>query len=144
MEQRKLGLIGLGAIGQIYAGHLLKANSTLVVFDAVAEKMQQVAAQGATPAASAKHLASQCDFVILSLPSPDAVHAALLGPQGVLAGAQPGLTIIDASTIDPDTCRRLYAAARSVCSPSSRVRKSEPTPEYNVRESKAYRWGISS
>ncbi len=112
MEQQKLGLIGLGAIGQIYAGHLLKANGTLLVFDAVPEKMQPVVAQGATAAASAKDLAGQCDFIILSLPSPDAVDAALLGPEGVLAGANAGLTIIDTSTIDPDTCKRLYQAAQ--------------------------------
>jgi 3-hydroxyisobutyrate dehydrogenase-like beta-hydroxyacid dehydrogenase len=113
MPQRKLGLIGLGAIGQIYAGHLLRANGALTVFDVLPEKMRQAQAAGAAPAASPKALAAQCDFVLLALPSPEAVRATLLGPEGVLAGAQPGLIIIDTSTIDPDTCRDLYAAAQA-------------------------------
>ncbi len=112
MEKMNLGLIGLGAIGQIYAGHLLKANGALGVYDVAAPKLKQAEALGATPAASARDLAARCDFIILSLPSPEAVGAALLGPEGVLEGAQPGALIIDTSTIDPETCERMYRAAQ--------------------------------
>jgi 3-hydroxyisobutyrate dehydrogenase-like beta-hydroxyacid dehydrogenase len=69
--------------------------------------------QGATGAASPRELAARCEAVVLSLPSPEAVEAALEGPDGVLAGASPGLLVIDASTIDPETARRMYRAAKA-------------------------------
>jgi 3-hydroxyisobutyrate dehydrogenase-like beta-hydroxyacid dehydrogenase len=44
--------------------------------------------------------------------SPD-VEAVVLGPQGLLAGAQPGLVIVDCSTSEPDSSTRLRDAAQA-------------------------------
>src|SRR4051812_34856039 len=109
---QNLGLIGLGAIGQIYAGHLLAANGQLVVYDQASARMSRVESQGATPSASAKELAGQCDTIVLALPSPEAVEHALCSAEGVLAGARPGTLVLDVSTIDPDTAVKMYRAAR--------------------------------
>jgi 3-hydroxyisobutyrate dehydrogenase-like beta-hydroxyacid dehydrogenase len=110
---QRLGLIGLGSVGRFYAGHLLEARGELVVYDLDRERVRHWEQQGATGAASPRELAARCEAVVLSLPSPEAVEAALEGPDGVLAGASPGLLVIDASTIDPETARRMYRAAKA-------------------------------
>jgi 3-hydroxyisobutyrate dehydrogenase len=50
--------------------------------------------------------------VLSSLPDPPAVRAAYLGAGGVLEGARAGATLVDLSTIDPDTWREVTSAAR--------------------------------
>jgi 3-hydroxyisobutyrate dehydrogenase-like beta-hydroxyacid dehydrogenase len=112
MQEHRIGQVGLGVIGRLYAGHLKRAFDQLVIFDLDPEAVELAAQQGATPASSAKGLAAQCDRIILSLPSPSAVEAAMVGPDGILEGAAAGTVVLDLSTIDPFTSRRIYAAAR--------------------------------
>ena len=107
-----IGLVGLGVIGQLYAGHLVRARGALVAYDLDPDHLQAGADIGATAAASAKAVAEACDVIVLALPNPPAVLAAMLGQEGVIAGARPGTLVIDASTVDPETSRRVYAAAR--------------------------------
>ena len=60
----------------------------------------------ATPAAAAE----RCDVTITSLPSVDAVEAAVLGEGGVAKGASAGATVIDMSTSPPRLARTLAEA----------------------------------
>ncbi|MER7007144.1 NAD(P)-dependent oxidoreductase [Dactylosporangium sp. NPDC000555] len=108
---QRVGQIGLGSIGQIYAGHLLDAVEQLRVFDLDQARVDAATGKGALAAASARELAAQCDVILVSLPNPPAVQSAMLGPDGILAGAAPGTTIIDLSTVSPATSREMYAAA---------------------------------
>lgn len=110
--QEKLGLVGLGAIGQIYAEHLLAANRQLYVYDQVAARMQNAVEQGAAATASARELAAQSDIMVLALPSPEAVESVMSGENGILAGAPRGALVLDVSTIDPATSVKMYRAAK--------------------------------
>jgi 3-hydroxyisobutyrate dehydrogenase-like beta-hydroxyacid dehydrogenase len=103
-----VGLLGLGAIGEIYCGHLRGAFGELRVFDRDPEK---VARSGAIAAGSAHELGAACDAVVVSLPDPAAVRAALTGADGLLAGARPGTVVIDTSTVSPATSREVHAFA---------------------------------
>ncbi len=107
----RVGLIGLGMVGLHFARHLSRKNGQLTVFDLNKARVKSAARFGATAARSARDLAARSRFVVLSLPSPDAVRAAMLGPNGVLAGVRRGTVIIDASTIDPESCRAMHKAA---------------------------------
>ncbi len=102
-----IGQIGLGVIGQLYAGHLLKAGP-LRVFDSDAGRLAEAAALGASPQASASHVAAEADLIVLSLPSPEAVRAVMTGPDGVLAGVRGQTVILDTSTVDPGTSRDMH------------------------------------
>lgn len=110
-ELGRLGLIGLGKVGRHFADHMLAANGQLNIFDLDAARMAPAVEKGADPVASARALAEGSDIVLLSLPSPEAVRAAMLAADGVLAGAAEGVLVIDASTIDPESCREVHAAA---------------------------------
>ena len=109
----RVGLIGLGAVGSIYAGHLLAAKGALAVCDLDADKVAAAAAAGATAHASPGALAAASDVIVLALSDPAAVAAVLEGAGGVLSEGRPGMLVIDLSTIDPPSCRRFHAAARA-------------------------------
>jgi 3-hydroxyisobutyrate dehydrogenase-like beta-hydroxyacid dehydrogenase len=109
----RIGLIGLGMVGRHFARHILKKNGQVTVFDLDRVRMKIAARRGAATARSAKELAAKSDIIVLSLPSPDAVRAAMLGERGVLKGMRRGAVIIDASTIDPESCLAMSKAAAS-------------------------------
>jgi 3-hydroxyisobutyrate dehydrogenase-like beta-hydroxyacid dehydrogenase len=102
------GLLGLGAIGEIYCGHLNGVFGGLRVFDRDPAK---VARSGAIGVGSARELGAACEVVVVSLPDPAAVRAALTGDDGLLAGARPGTVVIDTSTVSPETSRGVHALA---------------------------------
>src|SRR5262245_47573233 len=108
----RLGQIGLGTLGRIFAGHLLKSNGRLVVYDRNQDCMDRAAKLGATPAASPRDVAEQSTIVVFALPSPDVVKNVMLGDDGILAGAAAGTLILDLSTGDPWTCNAMYRASQ--------------------------------
>ena len=98
----KVGFIGLGIMGRPMCKNLLKAGYEVVAFtpnskDALAD----VVACGAVAAESNADVAAKCEVVITMVPNSPHVRAAVLGEKGILEGAQPGLTIIDMSSIAP-------------------------------------------
>ena len=111
MQDTCTGQIGVGRVGRQFATRLLEAMGGPVVHDLDRERLRSLERQGARVAESAMALANEADVILLSLPSPDAVESVVLGPDGLLAGAREGALVIDTSTIDPFTVRRLYEAA---------------------------------
>jgi 3-hydroxyisobutyrate dehydrogenase len=53
---------------------------------------------------------SECDIVMLSLPTAHIVEQVVSGPNGILTNAKPGLLVVDTSTSHPETTRRLAGA----------------------------------
>jgi len=98
----KVGFIGMGIMGRPMCKNLLKAGYEVVAFtpnskDALAD----VVACGAVAGKSNADVAAQCEVVITMVPNSPHVRAAVLGKDGVLEGAKPGLTVIDMSSIAP-------------------------------------------
>lgn len=109
----KVGQIGLGAIGAIYARHLLKAGVSLKVLDRDVSRCTPFASQGAVVAATLADVVADVDFLLVSLPDPTAARAALMGPDGAIAKAAAGTLVLDVSTLDPGTARELFQLAKS-------------------------------
>ena len=107
---KKIGFVGLGIMGKPMAKNLLKAGYELVVFDINQEAVAEVVAAGAVKAVNAKEVAAQSEAVITMLPNSPHVKAAVLGENGVLAGAKPGLILIDMSSIAPLAAQEVAAA----------------------------------
>jgi 3-hydroxyisobutyrate dehydrogenase-like beta-hydroxyacid dehydrogenase len=108
-DSPSVGILGLGAIGQIYCGHLHGAFPGLRAFDLDRERIDR---SGAVPVGSARELGAACELVVVSLPDPAAVRAALGGVEGLLEGARSGSVVVDTSTISPATSREMYELAR--------------------------------
>ena len=107
---QRIGFIGLGAMGRPMAKNVLKGGFTLVVHDIVPEPVRELVALGAETRPTPKEVARDADAVITMLPDSPDVEAVLLGPDGVAQGAPPGSIVVDMSTIDPATTRKVAGA----------------------------------
>lgn len=109
----RIGVIGLGNMGGGIARRLVAGGYVVTGYDIDATRAARAAGEGVKTAASPAAVASASDLVFSSVPDPAAIRRAYLGPDGVLSAARAGMTLIDISTIDPDTWREVAAAAKS-------------------------------
>ena len=110
MSNRKLGFIGLGAMGSGMVKSLRRAGFAVTVYDMRAEARAAAVKLGAVEARSAREAATGADIVLSSLPVPADVEAVVLGPDGILPAMRSGSVYIDLSSIDPQTTRKVGAA----------------------------------
>lgn len=104
---KTIGFIGLGLMGKPMARNLRKAGYTLVIHNRSREVVDELAAEGMTPASCPREAAKRTDALILMLSDTPAVEQVVGGDDGVLAGLQPGLLVIDMGTTAVDATRRL-------------------------------------
>ena len=102
-----IGFIGLGIMGRPMARNLMKAGFRLRVHNRSRAAVDELAAEGATPASSPAEAASGADVVITMLPDSPDVEQVVMGPSGVREGLRPGGVLIDMSTISPIVTREL-------------------------------------
>ena len=104
-----IAFIGLGNMGGPMAINLVKAGHQVKAFDLSLEALATVKAEGAEVAASAADAATGADFVISMLPAGKHVLGLYLGEQGIAAQIKSDALVIDCSTIDADSARKLGA-----------------------------------
>lgn len=109
----KVSFIGLGAMGRIMAENALRSEFDLMVYDLRPEPLREMEALGARVAGSAREAGEHGEVIQLAVPDDAQVEAALLGPDGALAGASAGSVIAIHSTVRPDTVRRVAERART-------------------------------
>jgi 3-hydroxyisobutyrate dehydrogenase-like beta-hydroxyacid dehydrogenase len=102
-----VGYIGLGLMGKSIARNIHKAGFSLVVHNRSRAAVDELVAEGARPAPSPAEVAGQVDIVFTNLPDTPDVEKVVLGENGILAGAHPGLIWVDNSTIKPTAARTL-------------------------------------
>ena len=105
----KVGYIGLGLMGKSIARNILKAGFPLVVHNRSRAVVDELAAEGATPAFSPAQVASQVDVVFTNLPDTPDVELVVLGKDGIIESAREGLVFVDNSTIKPAAARTIAA-----------------------------------
>ncbi len=108
----KVGFIGLGKMGKPMAINLLKSGFELRVHNRSRAVVDELAAMGAAPAFSPREVALEADVVLTCLPTPEAVEAVYLGPEGLVPATRPDQILIDHSTVSPTTSRKLFQAVR--------------------------------
>ena len=107
---KKVGLIGLGNMGRGMALTLKRKGFELVGTDVSIAARESLAKEGISVRETIGEVVSECDLVILSLPTAAIVEQVVSGPNGILANAKPGLLVVDTSTSHPETTRRLARA----------------------------------
>ena len=105
----KVAFIGLGNMGGPMAINLVKAGHSVAAFDLSETALAQVKAEGATVAASAADAVKGAEFVISMLPAGKHVLGLYLGEQGLAAHISKDALVIDCSTIDADSARKVGA-----------------------------------
>jgi 3-hydroxyisobutyrate dehydrogenase-like beta-hydroxyacid dehydrogenase len=131
MMDKRIGFIGLGTMGKPMALNLLKAGYRLTVYNRTPEKTAELVQAGAAAAASPAEAARNAEVVFTNVSNDAALLEVLLGASGVVAGAHEGLTVIDCSTVGPETSRRAAdeLAARGARFLDAPVTGSKPAAE---------------
>lgn len=106
----KVGYIGLGIMGRPCAQNLLAAGFGLTVWARRAASAEPLLAAGADWCDSPAELAARVDVLVTNLSDTPDVEQVLLGPDGAIHGAHPGLVCLDMSTISPFGARAIAAA----------------------------------
>lgn len=109
-----IGFIGLGIMGAPMCRNLLKAGHKVVAYNRSPEPINRIVQFGAVRGASPRDVAEQSKIVITMLPDGPQVEEVVLGPGGVLEGAQPGSTIIDMSSVNPLVSQKLAASCEAI------------------------------
>lgn len=109
----RLGFIGLGYLGSRIARRLIAAGFPVIVYDRDHTKTAEFSAlAGVAP--DTTRLARDVEVVLSCLPDALAVEEVYFGTGKVLEAAGRFTTIIELSTVAPETARRLHEAGERV------------------------------
>lgn len=105
---KTVGVVGLGNMGLPMAASLKRRGFEVWGFDLAAARRDLAAAQGITPTDLAPLLRG-ADAIVSSLPLARDVEAVLTTPDALLTRRDRRVIVLDTSTADPATSRRLAA-----------------------------------
>jgi 3-hydroxyisobutyrate dehydrogenase len=111
-KSRKIGFIGLGAMGSRMAKNLIDDGFEVIAYDIRKDAVTSLETLGAISADSPKAVGEKSEIVVLSLPSSSEVIDTVTGQNGVLEGIKKEGIIVDTSTIDPNTTKELEKIAK--------------------------------
>jgi 3-hydroxyisobutyrate dehydrogenase len=101
MDNRNIGIVGLGAMGRGMAASLRRAGLRLHVCDAREGVAREFAAEGGTACADPAELGAACDVVISVVVNAQQTEDVLFGPRGACASMKPGSLFVMCSTVAP-------------------------------------------
>nr|VFJ52958.1 MAG: 3-hydroxyisobutyrate dehydrogenase [Candidatus Kentron sp. DK] len=114
MQKKEIGWIGTGVMGQSMAGHLLNAGHAVHLHTRTREKAQRLLAAGALWRDSPREVAHHADVVFTMVGFPEEVEAVYFGEEGILAGAETGMILVDMTTTRPRLAEGIHRAARAL------------------------------
>jgi 3-hydroxyisobutyrate dehydrogenase-like beta-hydroxyacid dehydrogenase len=123
----RIGYIGVGLMGHGAARNILEKGYPLTVMaHRNRAPVEDLVKRGAREAKSAAEIARASDILFMCLPSSVEVEATVYGPDGVMEGAHAGLIVVDSTTADPNSTRRIAGdlekmGARMVDAPLGRT-----------------------
>lgn len=110
-DRPKVGFTGVGLMGRGMAGNILAKGYPLTVLGHQNRApVEALKADGAGEAASPRELAETSDIIFLCMPNSRVVERVCLGDDGIVHGAKPGTLVLDTSTAEPASTKRVAAA----------------------------------
>jgi len=114
MTRPRIGYVGVGLMGLPMVKRLLTLGYAVAAYDLLPGRTDAARAAGARAAASPADAARDADFVLLNLPTTDAVEQAVFGTGGVATALQRPQVVVDFSTIKVDKGKAFAAKLREV------------------------------
>ncbi len=105
----RIGFIGLGNMGGGMAANLAKAGHDVRAFDLSADALAKATSAGCLPMDSAAAAAEGAEAIVTMLPA--GAHVEATYEDALFGTATPGALLIDCSTIDVATAKRVAEAA---------------------------------
>lgn len=107
---QRIGFIGLGLMGQGMAENLIKHKFSLTIMaHRNRTPVEALCQMGAKEVQTPAEIAAQSDLVFVCVSTSEQMEKIILGTDGLLEGANPGLIIVDCSTSLPQSTQRLSA-----------------------------------
>ncbi|NEX92068.1 3-hydroxyisobutyrate dehydrogenase [Caulobacter sp. 17J65-9] len=107
----RIAFIGLGAMGGGMAANQAKAGRQVAAFDLSKDALDRAVSHGCTAAGSVAEAVQGADVVITMLPA--GPHVLKVFSEDVLPNAPKTALLIDSSTIDVDTARKVAGLAKA-------------------------------
>ncbi|SEC05536.1 NAD(P)-binding domain-containing protein [Paenibacillus sp. GP183] len=104
---KRIGFIGLGTMGKPMAANLIRKGYSVTVYNRTAEKAEELARLGASIALTPAEAVRNSDVLITMLSDDKVLLDTFYSEHGILSGIHPALTMIDCSTVAPQTSQRL-------------------------------------
>ncbi len=102
-----LGFVGLGVMGGGVARRLLAAGHTVSGYNRSREKAAPLVELGLVLRETPREVAESADVVFSMVTNVAALQAVTQGPDGIVAGLEPGKTYVDMTTATPEASRAL-------------------------------------
>jgi 3-hydroxyisobutyrate dehydrogenase-like beta-hydroxyacid dehydrogenase len=109
-----VGFIGLGAMGSRMAARLLAAGHPLIGTNRTRSRAQPLIDQGMAWLDIPREVAAAADVTFSMVTDDAALKSISEGPDGVLAGLQPGKVFVDMSTVSPRVSREVAAEVQAL------------------------------
>jgi 3-hydroxyisobutyrate dehydrogenase-like beta-hydroxyacid dehydrogenase len=111
-EKPKIGYVGVGLMGLPMVTRLVSLGYPVRAYDIVAAQNDKARAAGASIASSPADATRGATFVLLNLPTTEAVEQAVFGDGGVASAIAPPQLVVDFSTVKVDKGRAFAAKLR--------------------------------
>ncbi|MDE1981980.1 MAG: NAD(P)-dependent oxidoreductase [Betaproteobacteria bacterium] len=107
-----VAFLGLGVMGFPMAGHLHARGHAVTVYNRTAEKARRWASEhaGGQWAGTPKEAARSAQVVFLCVGNDNDLRSVVYGPEGALAGLQPGAVLVDHTTASAEVAREFAQA----------------------------------
>lgn len=113
-EAKHVGYIGVGLMGHGAAKNILaKGHRLTVLGNRNRVPVDDLVSRGAREAKAPAELARDCDVVFMCLPSSVEVERIVYGDGGLLGAVREGLIVVDSTTADPTSTRKVGADLRA-------------------------------
>ena len=103
----KIGIIGIGMLGEAVALNLLNSGFDVSVYNRTKEKVAEVEKNGATVMNSPKAVADNSELIIIIVKDASAVKEVSFGKNGIIESENKKLIVADMSTIEPSESREI-------------------------------------
>lgn len=101
MNNKNVGVVGLGAMGLGIARSLLRSGFNVHACDVRAAVTEQFAAEGGVACSSPAHMAAECDVIITVVVNAEQTETVLFGEGDAVAALRPGSLVIGCATVAP-------------------------------------------
>jgi 3-hydroxyisobutyrate dehydrogenase len=101
-----IGFVGLGNMGGRISRRIRDAGWPIVGFDVDPARRED---SGVEPAATLAEAVGGADAILFSLPDSAVIERVVYDQGGVLASCRSGQVVVDLSTADPDSTRKIHA-----------------------------------
>ena len=112
-DKEKVGIIGVGRMGQAMVRHLIKHGYAVLAQDIEPKAVEAARALGAETAKTPAEIGRACRFVIIAVGYDDEAAAVMLGQDGLLETMGAASVIAVSSTCTPEHIKMLAERARS-------------------------------